>query len=236
MTRPPVPNATAPLVYVVVAALLLGGGYLLVEFGRYQAGYSILDQRREQTEAERLVAEKDAELEELRRQIALLETSRDIDHETYAQVEANLSELQARIQAQEEELVFLQGIVSPEDGVVGLRIQSLELTQVDSEQRYMLNMVLVQAIIHDRRVAGGVRLRVAGTRDGEETEFALEDLVADGGPAELAYGFRYFQALQQELLLPVGFEPDRLDVEIWPQEPRGQSVRQSFRWSEITTD
>jgi len=236
MTRPPVPNATAPLVYVVVAALLLGGGYLLVELGRYQAGYSILDQRREQTEAERLVAEKDANLEELRRQIALLETSRDIDHETYAQVEANLSELQARIQAQEEELVFLQGIVSPEDGVVGLRIQSLELTQVDSEQRYMLNMVLVQAIIHDRRVAGGVRLRVVGNRDGEETEFALEDLVADGEPAELAYGFRYFQDLQQELLLPVGFEPDRLDVEIWPQEPRGQSVRQSFRWSEITND
>ena len=66
-----------------------------------------------------------------------------------------MGELQAQIQAQEEELVFYRGIVSPQDGVAGLRIQSLEVLPGDGENRYLLRLLLVQAIVHSRRVAGG---------------------------------------------------------------------------------
>lgn len=221
--------------YLVSAALVVSGGYLLYELGRYQAGYSLLDLRNERVAAQTALAERDASIEELRRQLTLLETSREIDRETYAEVEKNLSQLQARIQAQEEELAFYQGIVSPDDGVAGLRIQSLEVSPADAEQRYTLRMVLVQAIIHDRRVSGTVRLNVAGTRDGQPMDLDLGDLAPDGAPDDLAYAFRYFQNLEREFVLPVGFEPDRLDVEIWPREPRGQEVSHSFEWSAIVT-
>lgn len=221
--------------YLVSAALVVSGGYLLYELGRYQAGYSLLDLRNERVAAQTALAERDASIEELRRQLTLLETSREIDRETYAEVEKNLSQLQARIQAQEEELAFYQGIVSPDDGVAGLRIQSLEVSPADAEQRYTLRMVLVQAIIHDRRVSGTVRLNVAGTRDGQPMDLDLGDLAPDGAPDDLAYAFRYFQDLEREFVLPVGFEPDRLDVEIWPREPRGQEVSHSFEWSAIVT-
>ena len=221
--------------YLVGAALLLSGGYLLFELGRYQGGYSLLDQRKERAEAAVALAERDAAIEELHRQIAVLETSTEIDRETYAEVENNLTQLQARIQAQEEELAFYQGIVSPEDGIAGLRIQNLEVSPADSEQRYTLRMVLVQAIIHDRRVAGIVRFNIAGTRHGQPMELALRELAAEGDGDDLAYAFRYFQDFERELILPVGFVPDRVDVEIWPREPRGQQVLQSFQWSAIVT-
>jgi len=235
MIRPGNSRTRSMMVYLVSAALLASGSYLLYELGRYQAGYSLLDQRKERVEAQAALAERDASIEELRRQLTLLETSREIDRETYAEVEKNLSQLQARIQAQEEELAFYQGIVSPDDGVAGLRIQSLEVSPADAEQRYTLRMVLVQAIIHDRRVSGTVRLNVAGTRDGQPMELDLGELAADGAADDLAYAFRYFQDLERELILPVGFEPDRLDVEIWPREPRGQQVSHSFEWSAIVT-
>ena len=233
MNRPVTPQSKSKLTYLIGLALLVGVGYLAFELGRYQGGYSVLDQRRERAGYEQAIAERESSIEELRRQLTLLETSREIDRETYAQVEASLDQLQARIQAQEEELAFYQGIVSPGDGVSGLRIQNLEVTPADSEQRYLLRLLLVQAITHERRVAGVAKLIVTGSRAGETVDYELGQLVAEDESGEFAYGFRYFQGLEKELILPVGFEPDRVDVEIWPTEPRGQPVTQSFQWAAI---
>ena len=217
----------------VVGGLLAAFGYLCFELGRHQAGYSMLDHRRDVTAATVQLTDERATNEELRRQLAILETSREIDRETYAQVEADLGELQAQIQAQEEELVFYRGIVSPQDGVAGLRIQSLEVAPTDGERRYVVRLVLVQAIVHSRRVSGVVRLQLEGSRGGEPVSLALEELApADAEAAdELAYAFRYFQGVEAELALPVGFDPLRINVEIWPSEPRGERSVQSFDWA-----
>ena len=223
--------AVAAVATVLVAAF----GYLSFELGRYRSGYSLLDHRRQVGTATEDLARERAANDELRRQIAVLETSREIDRETYAQVEANLGELQAQIQAQEEELVFYRGIVSPQDGVAGLRIQDLEVEPADAERHYAVRLVLVQAIVHSRQVSGVVRLQVEGTRNGESVSFGLEELAPApaGGSDALAYAFRYFQGLEAELVLPVGFEPVRINVEIWPSEPRGERTAQSFAWSAV---
>lgn len=233
MNRPMTAHNRSKLAALVGSVLLIGGGYLTFELGRYQGGYSVLDQRREQAEYEQIIADLESDIVELRRQITLLETSREIDRETYAQVEATLSQLQTRIQRQEEELAFYQGIVSPGDGVAGLRIQTLEITPSDAEQRYLMRLVLVQAIIHERRVSGVVKLMVSGNRAGETVDLDMAELVAEGEASEFAYRFRYFQGLEKELILPVGFEPSRVDVEIWPSEPRGEPLTQSFQWAAI---
>ena len=65
----------------LICALVLSGGYLLYELGRLQGGYAVLDQRRVRIELQAALAERDAQTEELRRQIALLETSREIDRQ-----------------------------------------------------------------------------------------------------------------------------------------------------------
>jgi len=104
------------VVSYVAAAVLLGAALVLsFELGRYRAGYARMDARRETTSLEEQIAERDAVIEDLRRQQAILETSREIDRETYDQVEADLDQLQAKMQAQEEELAFYRGIVSPGD-------------------------------------------------------------------------------------------------------------------------
>jgi cell division protein FtsB len=219
---------------VLFVLLIAAGGYLSFELGRYQAGYAVADVRRQRAEDTRTIANLERSVDDLRRQVALLETSREIDRETYAQVETNLASLQARIQAQDEELAFYQSIVSPQDGVAGLRIQNMEILPVDSEQqRYLLKLVLVQAIVHSRRVAGVVRLRLAGRNGGVPAALELADLAGDGAAAELPYDFRYFQGLEQLLMLPAGFEPERVEVEIRPGEPRGDPITHEFQWSAV---
>ena len=219
--------------YLLGTIVLLGALYLAFELGRFQSGYSLLDQRHERETAAAELADRDATIDDLRRQLAVLETSREIDSETYAQVESNLSELQTKIQSQEEELAFYRGIVSPQDGLSGLRIQSAEIVPGDAERRYVVRLVLVQAIVHNRAVTGTVKLRVAGEQDGAATSLDLADVATDGA-GDIGYRFRYFEGFEREISLPVGFEPSSLEVEIWPRDPRGDTVKQSFPWTVVS--
>jgi hypothetical protein len=222
-------------IWILVPLLLVAAGclYLTYELGRYQSGYSILDHRRERAELTAKLAEEQSASDELRRQLAIGETASDIDRVTYAQVESTLGDLQAKIQEQEEELVFYRGIVSPQDRVAGLRIQSLEALPGDGEGRYLVRLLLVQAIVHSRRVSGAVKLQLEGMQDGQMATFDAAELVVPGEPYEMGYEFRYFQGLETELALPVGFEPQRMSVEIWPNEARAERINQTFEWPAI---
>jgi hypothetical protein len=217
-------------IYALAALLGVGSLYLVFELGRYQSGYSLLDQRRERATLVAGLAEERGISDELRRQLAIAETAGDIDRATYSQVESTLGELQAKIQAQEEELVFYRGIVSPQDGVAGLRIQSLEVLPSDGEGRYLLRLLLVQAIVHSRRVSGAVKLQLEGTQDGQTVSFDAAELVVPGEPYDMAYEFRYFQGVETELALPLKFEPQHVAVEIWPNEARAERINQTFDW------
>ena len=115
-------------IWVLALAVFVAAGslYLAYELGRYRSGFSLLDQRRERATLTHQLADEKAVSDELRRQLAIGETAGEIDRATYAQVETTLADLHAQIQTQEKELVFYRGIVSPQDRVAGLRIQSLE--------------------------------------------------------------------------------------------------------------
>ena len=227
-------RATRPKwIYVGTALVAVAGLYLAYELGRYHSGYALFDHRRERAELEAELAAEREQSDALRRQLAIAETAGEIDRETYAQVKATLGDLEAQIQAQEEELVFYRGIVSPQDRVAGLRIQSLEVLPSDGEARYFVRLLLVQAIVHNRRVSGTVKLQLEGLKDGQMASFDAAELVAPGEPYDMAYEFRYFQGLETELALPAGFEPQRMIVEIWPNEARAERINQTFEWPAI---
>jgi hypothetical protein len=220
-------------VYVLTAAVALAAIYLTFELGRYRAGFAVLDHRRDVAALEMRLQQEQEAGDELKRQLAIAQTSGEIDRETYARVEANLSDLQAKIQAQEEELVFYRGIVSPQDGVSGLRIQGVEALPGDAERRYLLRLVLVQAMVHSRRVSGSVKVQLEGIKDGQTAVFDAAELAVAESGYDMDYEFRYFQGLETEVELPLGFEPMRINVEIWPNEARAERRTESFEWSTV---
>jgi len=218
-------------IYALAAVAAFGALYLAFELGRFRSGFSVIDHRRDVAALKQRIDQERTAADELRRQVAIAQTSGEIDRETYSQVESNLSNLQAKIQSQEEELVFYRGIVSPQDGVAGLRIQSLEVLPADGERRYSVRLVVVQAIVHSKKLVGQIKLQIEGLRDGQMASLDGSQLVAGDGRYDMAYDFRYFQGLETELELPLGFEPQRINVEIWPNEAKAEKVYQSFEWS-----
>ena len=223
------------MLFPAIGVVLIGGVvWLSYELGRLQSGYSILDHRREVAAFEQRAVELDVTIEELRREVAILETSREIDRATYAQVEADLVQLQAQLQSSEEELAFFRGIVSPQDGVAGLRIQNLEVRSAGSERQHVLSLMLVQAIVHNEQVAGIAEVTMTGAIGGERVELGLGELAGEGGTDFLAYDFLYFQNFEERVVLPAGFEPDMVEVSIRPTRPPGEPVTQRFEWSVVS--
>ena len=224
----PVRLWAARVALVVLAAV---GGYLVYEFGRIQAGYDLVDAASERRTYEQRIDGLEDEISALKEQIALLETHRDIDREAYKEVEASLTELQAKIQEQRDAIAFYRGIVSPADGNKGLRVQDLKLTRGKNEREYNIRLVLVQALKHDRKVSGNVNLTIEGDLDGVEKTLSYAEVLPDETEATWAFSFRYFQDFNRQVVLPDGFTPQRVNVEVQSRTRSISSIEESFAWT-----
>ncbi len=210
--------------------LLIVIGYLVFEFGRIQGGYDVVDAARERGEFEDRIAGLEDEIVALEQEVALLETHREIDREAYKDVESSLTALQAKIQEQRDAIAFYRGIVSPEDGNKGLRVQDLKLTRGRDEREFNLRLVLVQAMQHDRKVSGDVNLSVEGSQDGVEKSYEFTELLPPDASKAWAFSFRYFQDFDRQIVLPDGFTPERIRVEVRSRTRSIASIEESFAW------
>lgn len=219
------------MVRTVIVLLVAISAYLIFEYGRIAAGYDVVDARNvEQTYIDHIQI-LDKEIVDLKQEIAILETNREVDRASYKEVEASLTQLQAKIQEQRDAIAFYRGIVSPSDGYSGLRVQDLKLTRGKAEREFNLRLVLVQAMKHDRKVTGDVNLSVVGRQDGVETTYALAQLLADEANSAWAFSFRYFQDFERQLVLPDGFTPERITVEVRSKTRSISSIEKSFDWA-----
>ena len=217
-------------VRVVIAAVVVGVGYLVYEFGRIQAGYNLVDAAEERGALEAEIAELENEIIALNEEIALLETHRDIEQAAYADVEDGLTELQTRIQEQQDAIAFYRGIVSPADGNSGLRVQDFRLTRGAEEREYTIRLVLIQAMKHNRTVSGEVELVVEGTENGEQKSYSYAELLPEDADETWAFSFRYFQDFDRQVVLPDGFTPERVNVHVESRTRSIDSIDENFSW------
>ena len=216
---------------LLILVLAAGGGYLVYEFGRIQAGYDLVDAASERREYRERIGTLEDEISALKEQVALLETHREIDREAYREVESSLTELQAKIQEQRDAIAFYRGIVSPADGNKGLRVQDLKLTRGKNEREYNIRLVLVQTLKHDRKVSGNVNLSIEGDLDGVDKTYSYAELLPEEGQAAWAFSFRYFQDFNRQVVLPDGFTPQRVKVEVESRTRSIDSIEESFAWT-----
>jgi hypothetical protein len=212
---------------VLVAA---GFAWLVFEFGRIQANYNIVDASRERQAYEDHIDSLDQEIVSLKEQVAILETHREVDAEAYKEVEASLTALQSKIQEQTDAIAFYRGIVSPQDGAAGLKVQDLKLSRGTTERVYNVRLVLVQSLKHDRKVSGDVNISVEGEQGGEAATYAYPDLLPDEADASWPFSFRYFQDFDREIVLPDGFTPERITIHVRSRTRSIDSIEETYTW------
>jgi hypothetical protein len=219
------------MVRAFLVLLVLIAGYLVFEYGRISAGYDTLDAANERGELVAHIDTLDNEIEALQQEVALHVTHREIDREAYKEVESSLITLQAKIVEQQDAIAFYRGIVSPADGKPGLRVQDFKLTRGGEEREFKLRLVLVQAMKHDRKVSGDVSVSVEGNEDGEVKSYALTDLLPADADKAWPFSFRYFQDFDRRIVLPDGFTPERVHVEVRSRTRSISSIEESYAWA-----
>jgi hypothetical protein len=217
----------AVLVMTAFGALLLL--YVMYEWGRFEGGYSKFAEVQRRRELSAQVEALERANEKLRAQAAEAELAREVDRKAYGDVEKNLSDLQAQVLKAREELTFYRGIVSPEDGIGGLRIQQFQVLPGAADNGYRLRLVLAQSMREDAVASGAVSIQIEGVRENRPTQLSLAQA---GGKTRtdglVPFQFRYFQTLEQDIVLPAGVEPRAVNVEV--RSSRLSPVRKSYPW------
>jgi hypothetical protein len=176
-------------------------------------------------EIERITAEN----RRLHARVAELEMSRRLDRQAYGEVERTLGDLQSRLARQGDDLAFYRSIVSPADGLQGLRIQKFTVAPGTEPRQFVLQLTLVQAMRHESIVSGLAQLTLAGMQRDVPARHSVGELL--GRPrARLPFSFRYFQTLEQAVTLPEGFEPHQVEVRLQSGKLKAPVV-EAFPWN-----
>lgn len=227
---------------VVAAALFAIGGYGLFLYVRshtireFHENKSELQQlREERRDLSRQLRGARAEASDLRQQLSYATRSGNIDDEACASVKDSLSSLQAEASDLREQVAFYRNIVSPQETRAGVRVLDLKMSPVKGkikEGRWRYDLVLIQSVRHDKRVAGSTQIKLLGSRNGQEVTLDLATLIADGSKLP-QFAFKYFQESSGEFSLPAGFRPLRATVTLTIDGDKAPRVESEFDWTKI---
>ncbi len=221
--------AVTRMVLALLALLVL---YLVFETGRYVAGYSILSAMHQRAALQADIAKLKASNQTLQAHVIRLETL-DAGHRHEVQlVTQTISDLQARIARQSVKLAFYRNIVAKGTPPIGMRIGEVRLSSGKTPLHYVVHVSLLRADRPDGTVSGTVDFSVGG--EGPNGT-ALSNQALTGQRSDLAYHFRYYQQMREDLVLPPGFRPARLTVTVRSSRKDIAPLIQTYPWSAIST-
>ncbi len=214
----------------IAVILLLGIAAVAYSYfrGLEDGGYFHGEATAEREALENALSDARDENRELRERVSVLERAREIEENSQRELQEEIVELQDELLQLREELTFYRGIVSPEDGQSGLRIQNFSISPGAEAAVYHYRMMLVQALRHDDSVQGEITMEVVGVQDGEEVRLSLDEVAA--GSTQLEFGFRYFQDFEGSLRLPEAFSPRKVAVTVEPSGAGRDPLEETFEW------
>ncbi|HEX4895164.1 MAG TPA: DUF6776 family protein [Solimonas sp.] len=225
--------------------LVAGGACLLAVAGwglySYTRASTVSDFERAQLEVEQLRDERRRltrelrsareEITQLKEQVVYVQRSTEIDTQACDSVRASLTDLQEEASDLREQLAFYRGIAAPEQSRAGVRVHEFKL-QRTAGGGYHYDLVLIQSVRHERRVAGRVEIAFSGRQNGSERRISLDE-VASGEARNLVFSLKYFEDFGGEFRLPAGFAPARVLVRLVPAAENAPAIEESFEWARV---
>lgn len=207
----------------------------------YTRATTVVDFERAQTERDQLLAERrdlttklrDAhgQVDQLKDQVVYLQRSQEIDQQACASVKSSLTGLQEEVSDLQEQVAFYRGIVSPDASRAGVRVYEFKVAPTATSGVFRFDLVLIQSVRHDRRIAGRIEVALQGIAAGQTQAHRLSDLTISG-EKNLVFSFKYFEEFGGEFRLPEGFRPTRALVDVIPDNG-APKIEDQYEWSKI---
>jgi len=215
--------------HVFLAVLLVGAGWGLYYLGQHSAGFSMFESKEAEAKLQASINLLEQEKMDLRDQLALVQRASQVDGQAYEQVKSDLKSLQQEILELREEVSFYRGIVAPRESSAGMRIDQFNVDKTSGKGLYHFSLVLTQVIKNKRSTRGVAKFVIEGEQNGRPKKLSLRDVSVDK-KKRLEFKFRYFQKLEGDIVLPKGFSPRQVLVEVSPHKKK--KIKSSFDWPE----
>ncbi len=166
---------------------------------------------------------------ELLQRVVRLERMSQIDRESVSRVQDQLKSDQGERLKLEEELMFLRSVVASksENGV--LHLQRLRLQPGKSENSVFYTFAVSKVLRAPEYIEGLVYLSLSGKQDGAKRTLSLGQVTRNKQDS-LKLRFKHFQSVEGEFLLPDGFKPSGVTIEVKPKGKKFSPVKKSFKW------
>lgn len=230
--RPNAPLWRTALVVTLVVLGLVGLG-VAFELGQYRAGFSVIAAMKERGQLHRSIRQLQAANRGLQAHIIDLETANAGHAREVQVVTRTISDLQAQVAQQTEELAFYRAVVAEGAPAIGLRVGTVQLSSAKPAGHYVVHVSLVRAGKTDGMTAGTVSLTVDGQGAGGKPVTLDGKTLAADGSATVPYDFRYYQQLNQPVTLPADFHPEHLTVQVSSSRKDVAPLTQTFSWSAV---
>lgn len=229
-----IPAATGPRPHGVWAGLLLGAVVISLAAGSFWGGFvlgarslgvgSIQAVHALQRERDALTAE----LADLRQQGIACERTRQIEQERDRSAQEQSKAAQDERLALAKEVSSLKRLIRT-GGRSVVAVQELRLTAGEAPREFRYSFTVSQLIEDVGETSGSIGIKLSGRQDGKGKTLTL-DRLKGSQPTKLTMRFDHFQSFEGHLVLPEGFEPQALTVEIDPHGDKLIASAETFPW------
>ncbi|KFN49218.1 DUF6776 family protein [Arenimonas composti] len=180
--------------------------------------------------AARRAKNAEALVAQLRQNIATLRRSDQISRAANAELQASLAEREEEVSGLRADVAFYERLVGATGQRRGLTVhEAVFAPEAGGAWRYTLT--LTQNLNRGAISKGEARVSVEGVRDGKLQTLAWGELLQQPNAPGQPFSFRYFQQLEGSVMLPSGFTPQRVRVQL---RADGGTVEQTFPWQAPT--
>ncbi|MEM0955837.1 MAG: DUF6776 family protein [Pseudomonadota bacterium] len=215
-------------VLALVLPLLFLCGVLLGNSGSLNLG---LGSAWENRHLRQTIVEQADTIDALRQRYSDSATRGEIDAAALELVRVELAQQRETIAELEKGIQFYRGLMAPGELVDGVSVHSVDFKPGADENRYQFRVLVQQSSRKHDLLTGVLTVKLHGTVAGEPITYELSDLSEQVPSSEIRLRFKYFQAIDGEIVLPRDFVPVTVSTRTESSRPRRASLEQEFRWS-----
>jgi hypothetical protein len=171
-------------------------------------------------------AQAEALVKQLRQNVATLRRSDQISRSANTELQASLAEREEEVSGLRADVAFYERLVGATGQRRGLTVHEVLFTPEEGGT-WRYTVTLTQNLNRGVISKGEARVSVEGVSEGRLRSLRWEDLLQKPGAPGQPFSFRYFQQLEGSVILPEGFTPQRVRVQL---RSDGSTVDQAFPW------
>jgi len=169
--------------------------------------------------------EQREQLKDLRQQVATLKRSDQISRNANSELQSTLAEREEEVSGLRADVDFYERLVGSTGQRQGLRVHEAKFAP-EAGGTWHYTVTLTQNLNRGAISKGNMRFAIEGVRGGKLSTIKWDELLQKPNAPAKPFSFRYFQQLEDSVMLPPGFTPQRVRVSL----TGSGNVEQTFAW------